>query len=159
MNQEGRIPGSKFSMQSYLPTTEIETISDRRDTDYLRRQRSRLKLQALVYDILPLEEGAGKRCLECDPDYVWPHRYRLSLTIETHIMSDHRYSDWKQIQTISYHRDTDCRWPQRYILSLTTEIQTDTDYRDTDCQAKNVKLSSDHRDTDCLWPQRYRLSS
>ena len=24
------------------------------------------KLQALVYDILPLEEGAGKRCSECD---------------------------------------------------------------------------------------------
>ena len=24
-----------------------------------------LKLQALVYDILPLEEGAGKRCSEC----------------------------------------------------------------------------------------------
>ena len=23
------------------------------------------KLQALVYDILPLEEGAGKRCSEC----------------------------------------------------------------------------------------------
>ena len=23
------------------------------------------KLQALVYDILPLEEGAGKRCAEC----------------------------------------------------------------------------------------------
>ena len=26
----------------------------------------RTKLQALVYDILPLEEGAGKRCSECD---------------------------------------------------------------------------------------------
>ena len=25
------------------------------------------KLQALVYDILPLEEDAGKRCSECDP--------------------------------------------------------------------------------------------
>ena len=25
-----------------------------------------LKLQALVYDILPLEEGAGKRCSECE---------------------------------------------------------------------------------------------
>ena len=24
-----------------------------------------VKLQALVYDILPLEEGAGKRCSEC----------------------------------------------------------------------------------------------
>jgi len=24
-----------------------------------------LKLQVLVYDILPLEKGAGKRCLEC----------------------------------------------------------------------------------------------
>ena len=24
-----------------------------------------VKLQALVYDVLPLEEGAGKRCLEC----------------------------------------------------------------------------------------------
>ena len=24
------------------------------------------KLQALVYDILPLEEGTGKRCSECD---------------------------------------------------------------------------------------------
>ena len=23
------------------------------------------KVQALVYDILPLEEGAGKRCSEC----------------------------------------------------------------------------------------------
>ena len=26
---------------------------------------NRLKLQALVYDILPLEEGAGKRWSEC----------------------------------------------------------------------------------------------
>ena len=26
----------------------------------------RVKLQALVYDILPLEEGAGKRCSECE---------------------------------------------------------------------------------------------
>ena len=25
----------------------------------------RVKLQTLVYDILPLEEGAGKRCSEC----------------------------------------------------------------------------------------------
>jgi len=24
------------------------------------------KLQALVYDILPLEEGAGKQCSECE---------------------------------------------------------------------------------------------
>ena len=24
------------------------------------------KLQTLVYDILPLEEGAGKRCTECE---------------------------------------------------------------------------------------------
>ena len=31
-----------------------------------RRNYSRTKLQALVYDILPsLEEGAGKRCSEC----------------------------------------------------------------------------------------------
>ena len=28
------------------------------------------KLQALVYDVLPsLEEGAGKRCSECDSDF------------------------------------------------------------------------------------------
>ena len=31
--------------------------------------KARLKLQALVYDILPLEEGAGKRCSECGPDF------------------------------------------------------------------------------------------
>ena len=28
------------------------------------------KLQALVYDFLPLEEGAGKRCSECETDPV-----------------------------------------------------------------------------------------
>ena len=28
------------------------------------------KLQALVYDILPLEKGAGKRCSECEPVYA-----------------------------------------------------------------------------------------
>ena len=30
-----------------------------------RQVSLRTKLQALVYDILPLEEGAGKRCSEC----------------------------------------------------------------------------------------------
>ena len=32
-----------------------------------KRERDcvRVKLQALVYDILPLEEGPGKRCSEC----------------------------------------------------------------------------------------------
>ena len=29
-----------------------------------------VKLQALVYDILPLEEGAGKRCSECAYTYA-----------------------------------------------------------------------------------------
>ena len=29
------------------------------------------KLQALVYDILPLEEGARKRCSECEQDADW----------------------------------------------------------------------------------------
>ena len=28
-------------------------------------ERAESKLQALVYDILPLEEGAGKQCREC----------------------------------------------------------------------------------------------
>ena len=31
----------------------------------LRRVTVECKLQALVYDILPLEEGARKRCSEC----------------------------------------------------------------------------------------------
>ena len=41
-------------------------------TDSLQERRGEnfflcgVKLQALVYDILPLEEGAGKRCAECD---------------------------------------------------------------------------------------------
>ena len=29
-------------------------------------ERVKDKLQALVYDILPLEESAGKRCSECE---------------------------------------------------------------------------------------------
>ena len=32
-------------------------------------ERGRLKLQAPVYDILPLEEGAGERCSECEAGY------------------------------------------------------------------------------------------
>ena len=30
-----------------------------------------LRLEALVYDILPLEEGAGKRCSECVTGYYF----------------------------------------------------------------------------------------
>ena len=32
------------------------------------------KLQALLYDILPLEEGAGKRCSECGSRAVRPNK-------------------------------------------------------------------------------------
>ena len=35
-----------------------------------REVRDRDKLQALVYDILPLEEGARKRCSECEIESV-----------------------------------------------------------------------------------------
>ena len=36
------------------------------------------KFQALVYDILPLEDGAGKRCSECGPYQPVPPQYRPS---------------------------------------------------------------------------------
>ena len=45
-----------------------------------------VKLQALVYDILPsLEEGAGKRCSECV--CVWYERERESVCVLTALMS------------------------------------------------------------------------
>ena len=47
-------------LQRYTAIPSVHTFSD----------RAWSKLQALVYDILPLEEGAGKRCLECERDPV-----------------------------------------------------------------------------------------
>ena len=38
------------------------------------------KLQALVYDILPLAEGAGKRCSECEL-----HNYVVSYICSLHV--------------------------------------------------------------------------
>ena len=47
----------------------------------MRTRRGHGKLQALVYDILPLEEGAGKRCSECGDKVVCS--IRKSLKSET----------------------------------------------------------------------------
>jgi len=46
------------------PTTEPGRAAPRVPPSIVPRY-NRGKLQALVYDILPLEEGAGKRCSEC----------------------------------------------------------------------------------------------
>ena len=53
------------------------------------------KLQALLYDILPLEEGAGKRCSECgvhadwaaDPVFHHSRQYRLRASVTTELWS------------------------------------------------------------------------
>ena len=40
----------------------------------LNEATRRVKLEALVYDVLALEEGAGKRCSECDGEYQQQQR-------------------------------------------------------------------------------------
>ena len=52
------------------------------------------KLQALVYDILPLEKGAGERCSECA--YVAVDRFHTALFSaleQTHCMRFYKMSE------------------------------------------------------------------
>ena len=56
----------KFVCFSHQATAEaVAGKRERRRSCSSRIISSRSKLQAPVYDIFPLEEGAGKRCSEC----------------------------------------------------------------------------------------------
>ena len=57
------------------------------------------KLQALVYDILPLEEGAGKRCLECAAGTVTPASPCTATTGAAPVPADRRFSRSRSMAT------------------------------------------------------------
>ena len=70
--------GGNLSSLKMVKITDYFIISPRgdelSDESCTERGTRRVKLEALVYDVLALEESAGKRCSECDGEYQQQQR-------------------------------------------------------------------------------------
>ena len=86
------------------------------------------ELQALVYDILPLEEGAGKRCSECGllhvSTYVGGASLIAGLKAREHV-SDQHHSDTGSVAV--------CVSGSHYVISPHDSHQSLASNRATSC--------------------------